>query len=726
MNLMTDAELQAQAAALNLPPLPIVGGVPLTQGADAGAEAVIEIETQTEFEQRALPLIERGVPVVPLRPKTKVAFITEWQDIATTDVAKVKEWAAKYPDANVASVAKAVPGGVWFFDADREGLVQQIETTSGHKIPDTFMVRSQKGKGHYYFRQNAASIAMGNRQASDTQGELWSARVSDRYVVGPKSLHPDTGEPYQIIKDVPIVEAPQWLIDWCIAQTKEPTKKTGHAELDSEEPIAQGSRNNALTSILGKARQVLKMDKEQLTAYGLSVNQKRCVPPLGESEVRTIANSIGGYAVKESGTLLIGGVPVGQTQPAVVEQIELPKLNKVPYPVFPEWVMKGTSIYEGFVKPVCAVNSRIPYFMFLPAAALMMNYLGTKVRVEQRSQIPSFFMVLIGEKGRAIKSSSVEDAIEYLHVAGVMNHAGTDTQNAEGKSLVWTVGSPEGLGLEMARTNCKNAVLFYDELSTLTSKTEIDSSSLKSSLLTLYESGKFSNTIKSRKEAYSILPRTYCASLIACTTDDNFEDQWSRLSGKSTGLDDRFIFVLQPEKLDDLKLKLDVNTVLGSAETQKRIGKAVLQKLYSFDDTTPLEEKIAVLGNRTEVRAEKWALYFAIDLGRDTIDEDCVDRGIAVAQYEKAVKKYLGSPEAETRIAAAQIKYRRILERKFDGRATTRQMERAMNSSRYGTEGWYRIYDGLKKAGIIAEIGGGNPGVSGMLKEVIVREPLDE
>jgi hypothetical protein len=414
----------------------------------------------------------------------------------------------------------------------------------------------------------------------------------------------------------------------------------------------------------------------------------------------------------------MGGINLSQ-RTETVEQIEIPKLVKHPFPVFPDWCMYGTSIYEGFVKPVCEQNSRIPYFMFLPAAALMMNYLGNKVRVKNRNHIPSFFMILIGEKGRAIKSSSVEDAIEYLHVAGVMNHASSDTPNAEGKSLVWTVGSPEGLGLEMQRTNCKNAVLFYDELSGLTSKTEIDSSSLKSSLLSLYESSKFSNTIKSRKETYNIQPRSYCASLIACTTDESFEDQWSRLTGKSTGLDDRFMFVLQPEQLPKLTPKVDVNTVAGSAETLNRINRAVQQAEYEIVDTTPLDEKIGALGNRTEIRAEKWALYFAIDLGRETVDEDCVDRGLAIAQYELEVKKYLGSPEAETKIAAAQIKYRRVLERKFDGRAKVRDMERAMSSHRYGTEGWFRIYDGLKRAGIVTE-------VSGVFKEVIVRVPLDD
>jgi len=88
------------------------------------------------------------------------------------------------------------------------------------------------------------------------------------------------------------------------------------------------------------------------------------------------------------------------------------------------------------------------------------------------------------------------------------------------------------------------------------------------------------------------------------------------------------------------------------------------------------------------------------------------------------VKRFLGSPEADTRIAAAQIKYRRLLERKFQGRATVREMERAMNWTRYGTEGWYRILQGgLVKSGVVALIGDGTPGHP---REVIVREPLDD
>src|SRR5882762_7997529 len=132
--------------------------------------AVMEPPAGTEFESRAVPLIQRNVPVIPLKPRTKIAFLKSWENKATTNRGQIEQWAKEYPDANVASVAKAQPGGVWFFDADRAGLVDRIEKETGQKIPATFMVRSRPGSGHYYFRQNAASIAMGNRQASDANG----------------------------------------------------------------------------------------------------------------------------------------------------------------------------------------------------------------------------------------------------------------------------------------------------------------------------------------------------------------------------------------------------------------------------------------------------------------------------------------------------------------------------------------------------------------------------
>ena len=54
----------------------------------------------------------------------------------------------------------------------------------------------------------------------------------------------------------------------------------------------------------------------------------------------------------------------------------------------------------------------------------MLNYLGTKVRIEYKDIIPSLYTVLIGRKGRVIKSSSVKDAMKYFQYMGLLEQGG--------------------------------------------------------------------------------------------------------------------------------------------------------------------------------------------------------------------------------------------------------------------------------------------------------------
>ena len=254
------------------------------------------------FKDIAMPLVSRGVPVIPLSPKTKIAFLPKWIELATTDSEKVNKWDEQYPNANCACVALAKPDGVWFLELDRENYHQEIAKQTGYKMPVTFMVRSSPGRGHYYFKQTPASIAMGNRQGKDENGETWSARVDNRYVVSPGSIHPSTGNPYEVIRNTPIIEAPDWLVQWCSGQV------ISEPKIVDEETIIEGSRNNTLTSLLGKARQNLGLDRDQLLELALSLNQKRCRPPLSDNEVKTIANSVARYVVVPTGpeTVIMG------------------------------------------------------------------------------------------------------------------------------------------------------------------------------------------------------------------------------------------------------------------------------------------------------------------------------------------------------------------------------------------------------------------------------------
>ena len=532
----------------------------------------------------------------------------------------------------------------------------------------------------------------------------FSVRCDNQYVVAANSIHPVSGQPYEVLSKDDITTAPKWLVDWLESQRL--TKQPEEVPRNWGGLIAHGAIHGYMLSEAGRMRN-LGLTAEEIEPVLLRLVNQNCQPPIDESKVRAMARSVEKYEPKNSIVLVDGRLAGSQPDPAALTLAEESEYSAdfivPPYPKFPHWVMEDTSIHRGLVKPYCDINSRYAEFMFVPAMILMLNYLGTKVRIEMKDIIPSIYTVLIGQKGRVIKSSSVKDSMRYFNYAGILDHGGPTTRNAEGKTLVFTAGSPEGLGIEAQRVNCKNFVLFYDELSTLTNKAGIESSTLISNLLTMYESDKFSNMIKSKKETYSLDPGTYCTSLIACTTDKNFKTLWGKMSGVTSGLNDRFFFLYQPETFVPVTPPITVDTHAAALVTRQFIDRAVKQAVYKITDSSPLSERMMGednLENRQEIRAEKFALYFAVDLGRSEIDEECIERGLALVDYERAVKKKLRPSEAITKEASIQNEIVDCL-LEHSGSMTYRELMRRIHPERYGTTLWGTSFKGLAMAGQI-------------------------
>lgn len=705
------------------------------------------------FLDIAKPMIERGVPVIPLRPKTKIALLNDWPNKATTDLAIIEEWASQFPDANGACVAQGKIGGYWMLEVDDPSLPSKIESEIGQTIK-TFRVRSSPGKGHYYFRHTPSSLAVGNITQPYVKDRNFSVRMDKEYVVAANSWHPTSGLQYQVVSEHEIIEAPEALIEWIIRQRTDSgvqPKKLDYS-LASADRIPRGSHDVTLTSIAGKWRS-LGMEEVAIESALIEVCEKRC-DDLGsdwKQMVKKIVKSICKYPVGPdnsvylAGRLILPPVPIESSpiQPEPTRQVssdiqpvasgvsvedepeDQPRFTVAGHPKFPKWIMPGTSIYTGFVKPYCDVNSRYEEFMWMPAFAMLLNYVGTKVSIYMKNIIPSVFMVIIGKRGETMKSASVQDAIQYFKFMGFADHAGPGTKTAEGKSLVWTAGSPEGLGIDVQRTNCKNIVLAYDELSMLTNKASIDSSGLVSALLGLYESAKFQNKIKSGKESYSVDPGTYCATLIACCTDKNFLPNWSKLAGDSTGLDDRFFFLFQPETFKSPTPQIAVNTMDGALETRKIIDAAVKQGVFRITDDSPLAHKMSNrdIDNREGIRVEKFALGFAIDMGKTEIDEECIERALALVKYEKDVKAYLAPFEASTIEGSIQMELITLL-KKGNGTQTMRDINRIMHPERMGTSLWTRSYSGLIQLGYIKAMGSGTK--NDPHRVVLMRAPEEE
>jgi hypothetical protein len=663
-----------------------------------------------DFLRRAEFTVAKGIPVIRLRPNSKAAMDNGWPELATTDPEILKKWDAESPESNCGAVAQAKLGGVWFWEIDNLDVVERLRKATNQELPNTFVVRSRPGRGHLYFKHTLASIAMGNISQSFVQGGDWSARVDSSYVVSANSVHPNSGELYLAMNSEPLSEAPEWLISWLLSQ-KTTEVKTNQPEIkrDANNMVPHGSVHGYLLREAGKLRN-LGLEQPAIEIALMELAYKNCAQPLDDSRIITMSHSIcKSFPPGQNTELLLTQKP-NDTVKLLVEPEELPVFEEVPYPKFPDWALAGSSIYENFVKPICDENSRIPYFLWFPAMAILLNYLGTKVKIKYKDFHGSIYTVLIGKKGQTNKSSSVEDAMKYFSYAGMFAHAGRDTKIAEGRTLSWTVGSMEGLGMEAQRTNCKNILLNYDELSYLINKAGIETSSLVSNLLLMYESKTFQNLIKSKKETFMIEAGTYCASLVACTTNTKFAEQWGVLAGSDTGLDDRFTFVLQPKPLPERRLYKVVNVMQGAIKTRQLADKAVAQGVFEFDNMN--DERLIALNNidnRYAIRAEKWALGLAVDLGLSTIDEDCIERATAIVHYEIACKKFLKAYEATTKEGGIQQEVRRKLEQNT-GLLPKRDLERKMHSSRYGTSLWGSAYKGLIVHGIIREEGTGTKG----------------
>ena len=233
------------------------------------------------FKSIAVPMIGRSVPVIPLHPRTKIAFKTNWTELASTDPVWIDMWDMENPDYNGAACAFARLDGTWFLDADDPSIWKRIENETGKTIPVTFKVCSSGEKRHLYFHQTAASIALGNQGGKDTDGkESWSARINNRYVVAANSIHPDTGEAYTVVDDSPILEAPDWLVEWLKDNAHDSAKNNPNgvrvnASPDGP-PIPRGSHDNELFRIACMLRGA-GMDREQILENLIGICEKRCV-----------------------------------------------------------------------------------------------------------------------------------------------------------------------------------------------------------------------------------------------------------------------------------------------------------------------------------------------------------------------------------------------------------------------------------------------------------------
>jgi putative DNA primase/helicase len=212
---------------------------------------------------------------------------------ASTDPVQISRWAGLWPNTNWA-IRTGPEARIFVLDVDdRHGGYDSLNKLVDEygALPATLVARTGGGGQHWVF--SYPDFAIKNRAAVRPGLDV---RGTNGYVVVWPSIHP-TGQQYEwanpFVTD--IAAAPDWLLR--IIQSKVSQVKKQDQPRD-DGPIEIGQRNARLTSEAGKLRARGFKTEAILTALS-TFNQKRCCPPVDDTELRQIVESVGRYAYHE-------------------------------------------------------------------------------------------------------------------------------------------------------------------------------------------------------------------------------------------------------------------------------------------------------------------------------------------------------------------------------------------------------------------------------------------
>jgi hypothetical protein len=225
----------------------------------------------------------RGVPGKHPRIKNNLVM-------STTDEKQIREWWARWPNANIGiATGLELPGGGFLMVVDTDPrhdgdqTLRLLEEKHG-QLPETPRNVTGGGGEHYYLKVD--------RPIPSTSGQVGTGldiKCFGGYVIAPPSNHA-SGRTYEQdagadFDELEIAQAPEWL-----RVLADRPRTEAKASLPAADLFIEGGRHNALVTFAGVMRRRGLSPMEILPSLQ-AINDSRCRPPLDPSEVRSIATS---------------------------------------------------------------------------------------------------------------------------------------------------------------------------------------------------------------------------------------------------------------------------------------------------------------------------------------------------------------------------------------------------------------------------------------------------
>lgn len=212
---------------------------------------------------------------------------------ATKDIAQVREWIRKWPEANL-GLACGIQSGLLALDFDSQVAMERFEERFG-QIHAGKVITSRgfhlllQYPLHERIRNNNNFLGLGIEIKSD-----------GTYVVAPPSRHPDgtaySWAPGCHLRDVGLQAPPPELLAELLRDQQESQGNFERRAPLTEATVLRGARNIYLTSLAGSLKN-LQLSSHTLHAALLAENRARCEVPLPQHEIDHIVRSAERWSV---------------------------------------------------------------------------------------------------------------------------------------------------------------------------------------------------------------------------------------------------------------------------------------------------------------------------------------------------------------------------------------------------------------------------------------------
>jgi putative DNA primase/helicase len=222
------------------------------------------------FSETAPAYWAAGIPVIPLRPRSKIPAPTAWQAFASKmpDADTQAQWLLGYPDGNV-GLPLGSQSGMLAIDLDSDD--PQVLKILMDLMPPVLWKRVGKKGAVYMYRFNGERTTRIKGEDGNTIVEILS---SGTQVVLPPSIHPDTQRPYEANCELLSVASKLSVLPRDFETLLRTALIAGGYKLTTRgsnkvtDWVPAGGRDSAMTGFAGlQARSVVKGDRSLLEAF---------------------------------------------------------------------------------------------------------------------------------------------------------------------------------------------------------------------------------------------------------------------------------------------------------------------------------------------------------------------------------------------------------------------------------------------------------------------------